>query len=169
MEQLKQPTSLISHWFPVEMDHNRPKLCKFKCFFLRLEFFWGIQGMPTESWRPWLSENLMVFYAMIFLNWSYGCSKLGPNWRTNFFERRRFFSFSVFDPRNNVRSLRLDNFEATGRAHSSFEGFYPYFWGNISKLAPPLKFGVPGHSEVRQSIFVSAKNPCLMPNSWTKT
>ena len=34
MKQLKRPTSLISHWFPVEMVHNGPKLCKRKRFFL---------------------------------------------------------------------------------------------------------------------------------------
>ena len=39
MKQLKRPTSLISHWFPVEMVHNGPKLCKRKRFFLRLEHF----------------------------------------------------------------------------------------------------------------------------------
>ena len=26
----------------------------------------GIQGMPTESWRPGLSENVVVFVAIIF-------------------------------------------------------------------------------------------------------
>ena len=30
-----------------------------------------------------------------------------------------------------------------------FEAFYPYFWGNISKLASPLKQWAPGHPEVR--------------------
>ena len=33
MKQLKGPTSLI-HWFPVEMVHNGPKLCKHKRVFL---------------------------------------------------------------------------------------------------------------------------------------
>ena len=37
--KLKRPTALISHWFPVEMVHNGPKLCKRKRFFLRLEHF----------------------------------------------------------------------------------------------------------------------------------
>ena len=34
MKQLKRPTSLISHWFPVEMVHNGLKLCKrfFLCY-----------------------------------------------------------------------------------------------------------------------------------------
>ena len=39
LKQLKRPNSLISHWFPVEMVHNGPKLCKRKRFFLRLEHF----------------------------------------------------------------------------------------------------------------------------------
>ena len=39
MKQLKRPTSLISHWFLVEMVHNEPKLCKRKRFFLCCENF----------------------------------------------------------------------------------------------------------------------------------
>ena len=35
-------------------------------------------------------------------------------------KRTRFFQFSVSSPRNNVGGRHLDNFEATGRAHSSF-------------------------------------------------
>ena len=30
------------------------------------KFLRGIQGMPTESWRPGLSENVVVFVAIIF-------------------------------------------------------------------------------------------------------
>ena len=63
MKQLKRPTSLIYHWFSVEMVHNGQKLCK--RIFLRLEFFWGIQGIPCESWRPELYKYVMVFYAAI--------------------------------------------------------------------------------------------------------
>ena len=39
LKQLKRSNSLISHWFPVEMVHNGPKLIKRKRFFLRLNFF----------------------------------------------------------------------------------------------------------------------------------
>ena len=35
-------------------------------------------------------------------------------------KRTCFFQFSVSAPRNNVGGRRSDNFEATGRAHSSF-------------------------------------------------
>ena len=38
-------------------------------------FLRGIQGMPSESWRPGLSENVVVFVAIIFFNLSYGFSK----------------------------------------------------------------------------------------------
>ena len=44
MKQLERPTSLISHWFPMEMVDNGPKLYKRKRFFLCGNFFWGIQG-----------------------------------------------------------------------------------------------------------------------------
>ena len=50
-----------------------------------------------------------------------------------------------------------------------FEAFYPYFWGNISKLASPRKQWVPGHPEVRWSRFVSLKKPCFRHNFWTET
>ena len=49
------------------------------------------------------------------------------------------------------------------------EAFYPYFLGNISKLASPLKQWVPGHPEVRWSRFVSSKKPCFRHNFWTET
>ena len=39
MKQLERPTSLISHWFPMEMVHVGPKLCKRKRFFLCCKFF----------------------------------------------------------------------------------------------------------------------------------
>ena len=41
----------------------------------------------------------------------------------------RFYPFSLSAPRNNVRGQRSDNFEATGRAHSSFGRFLPIFFG----------------------------------------
>ena len=39
MKQFKWPTSLISHWFPVEMVHNGPKLCKRRRHFLCCKTF----------------------------------------------------------------------------------------------------------------------------------
>ena len=38
-------------------------------------------------------------------------------------------AFSLFAPRYNVRGRRSDNFEATGRAHSSFWSFLPIVLG----------------------------------------
>ena len=69
----KAHSALISHWFPVEMVHNGPKLCKRKSFFL----CWGYPDMPYESWRPANSENVVVLYAIFFLNPSYCCPKAG--------------------------------------------------------------------------------------------
>ena len=63
MKQLKRPTSLISHWLPVEMVHNGPKLCKRKLFFPVAIFFKRYPDMPYESWRPGDSENVVVFYS----------------------------------------------------------------------------------------------------------
>ena len=51
-------------------------------------------------------------------------------------------NFSGAAPRNNVGG----NFEATGRAPSSF---YPYVSGNVLKWSTLLKFGVRDNSEVR--------------------
>ena len=140
------------HWFPIDflwkwtiIDQN---YANSNVFFSDWNFSEVSRVCQLKADVHGFLKILWFFYAMIFLNWSYGCSKLGPNWKTNFFERRRFFPFSMFAPRNNVRSLRLDNFEATGRAHSSFWRFLPIIL-NISKLASTLKFGVPGHSEVR--------------------
>ena len=44
-------------------------------------------------------------------------------------KRTCFFQFSVSAPRNNVGGRRSDNFEATGRAHSSFGRFLPILFG----------------------------------------
>ena len=65
MKQLKRPTSLISHWFPVEMVQNRPNLCKHKLFFICRKIFKRYPGMPYESWRPAVSENV-VHHRTIF-------------------------------------------------------------------------------------------------------
>ena len=47
----------------------------------------------------------------------------------NFRKEPVFFPFSVSAPRNNVGGRRSDNFEATGRAHSSFGRFLPILFG----------------------------------------
>ena len=67
MKQLKRPTPQTFHWFPVEMVHIEPKLFKRVRFFLCCKkFFGGIQSMPYESWRPAVSENVMVFMISSF-------------------------------------------------------------------------------------------------------
>ena len=44
-------------------------------------------------------------------------------------KKYRFFPFSVSRRWKKVRGRRSDNFEATGRAHSSFGSFLPIFFG----------------------------------------
>ena len=57
----------------------------------------------------------------------------------------RFFQVFVILPKKS--SVRWsDNIKASGLAH--FEGYAPYFAGNMSSLATLLKFEVPNHSEV---------------------
>ena len=52
MKQLKRPTSLISHWFSVEMVQNGPKLCKRAnaCFSIETTI-WGAQGAGYTIWK----------------------------------------------------------------------------------------------------------------------
>ena len=50
-ETAQTPTSLISHWFSVEIVHYGPKLCQRKRVFLYWKKYWDIQGVPCESWR----------------------------------------------------------------------------------------------------------------------
>ena len=51
-------------WFPIDFSGNGPKSTKTmqtQTLFSQIgNFFWGIQGMPSESWRPGLSENVVV-------------------------------------------------------------------------------------------------------------
>ena len=53
-----RPTSLTSHWTPVEMVHNGPRLCKHKCVFLcckkilRYPKTQGKIDLRNESGRP---------------------------------------------------------------------------------------------------------------------
>ena len=64
LKQLKRPNSLISHWFPVEMVHNGPKLCKRKRFFLCCKNL-------TSCWF----RQCDGFCCYDFLDRSYCCSK----------------------------------------------------------------------------------------------
>ena len=64
------------------------KQCKHKSFFLRLEFFWGIQGMPSESWHPGLSENVVVFVAIIF--WT----RIMAGWSWVKFQRKKIVEWN---------------------------------------------------------------------------
>ena len=56
--------------FPLILCGNGPKATKTtqtQTLFSQIgTFFWGIQGIPSESWRPGLSENVVVFVAIIF-------------------------------------------------------------------------------------------------------
>ena len=56
--------------FPLIFCGNGPKWTKTmqtQTLFSQIgTFFWGIQGTPSESWRPGLSENVVVFVAIIF-------------------------------------------------------------------------------------------------------
>ena len=56
--------------FPLILCGNGPKGTKTtqtQTLFSQIgTFFWGIQGIPSESWRPGLSENVVVFVAIIF-------------------------------------------------------------------------------------------------------
>ena len=56
--------------FPLILCGNGPKGTKTmqtQTLFSRIrKIFRGIQGMPSESWRPGLSENVVVFVGIIF-------------------------------------------------------------------------------------------------------
>ena len=56
--------------FPLILCGNGPKGTKTtqtQTLFSQIgTFFGGIQGIPSESWRPGLSENVVVFVAIIF-------------------------------------------------------------------------------------------------------
>ena len=54
-----------------------------------------------------------------------------------------FCPFSVSAPRNNVGGRHSDNFEATGRAHSSFWRFLPRLFGEHIEIGVNLKIGRP--------------------------
>ena len=79
MKQLKRP--LISHWFPVEMVHIGPKLCKRKLFFSVAKFFKRYPAYAIwklTSCRFWKSDGSLCYH---FLNRSYCWSKSGQIWR----------------------------------------------------------------------------------------
>ena len=58
-------------------------------------------------------------------------------------KKYRFCPFSVSAPRNNVGGRHSDNFEATGRAHSSFWRFLPRLFGEHIEIGVNLKIGRP--------------------------
>ena len=76
MKYLKQPTSMISHWFPVEKVHNGPKLCKCKLFSFCCQNFsdvFRVCHMKADV-RPIL--KMWCFFCYL-LNQSFCCSKSG--------------------------------------------------------------------------------------------
>ena len=58
-------------------------------------------------------------------------------------KKYRFCPFSVSAPRNNVGGRHSDNFEATGRAHSSFWRFLPILLREHIEIGVNLKIGRP--------------------------
>ena len=58
------------HWFPIDSlwkwSKRDQNYANANVFSQIGNFFGGIQGMPSESWRPGLSENVVVFVAIIF-------------------------------------------------------------------------------------------------------
>ena len=58
-------------------------------------------------------------------------------------KRTHFLPFSVSAPRNNVGGRRSDNFEGTGRAHSSFWRFLPILFREHIKIGVNFKIWRP--------------------------
>ena len=58
-------------------------------------------------------------------------------------KKYRFCPFSVSAPRNNVGGRHSDNFEGTGRAHSSFWRFLPILLREHIEIGVNLKIGRP--------------------------
>ena len=92
MKQFKWPTSLISHWFPVEMVHNGPKLSKRRRPFLCCKTF------SEVSIHRWKVVRIFMTHPDRFLNtswhcvlpWSIACSLL-------WFENNCLRSWGCFD------------------------------------------------------------------------
>ena len=68
----------------------------------------GISRASAFIWHPWIPLKKICIGV------------IGQNAK-----RTHFLPFSVSAPRNNVGGRRSDNFEGTGRAHSSFGRFLP--------------------------------------------
>ena len=77
MKHLKRPTSLISHWLPVEMVHNGPKLCKRKRVATRCKIFQEVSRYAIWKLTSWRFRKCGVFLFYNFLNPSYSCPKSG--------------------------------------------------------------------------------------------
>ena len=73
MKQLKRPTSLISHWFPVEMVHNGPKLCKRKRCFLCCKNFQEVSRYALWKLTSCRFRKCDGFYAIIFITLFLNC------------------------------------------------------------------------------------------------
>ena len=73
MKQLKRPTLLISHWFPVEMVHNVPKLYKRKRFFLCCKFCSEVSRVShikadvLPFLKMWWFFNAIIFKPKLLL------------------------------------------------------------------------------------------------------
>ena len=73
MKQLKRPTLLISHWFPVEMVHNEPKLYKRKRFFLCCKFCSEVSRVShikadvLPFLKMWWFFNAIIFKPKLLL------------------------------------------------------------------------------------------------------
>ena len=97
------------HWFLIDflwkwsiMDQ---KLCKRKPFFSVAKFFKGYPCMPFESWRPAVSINVVVFYA-IFLKPDFLLLKVRSNmkffWEIGVVQKNKYlfnfeFHTSIFN------------------------------------------------------------------------
>ena len=87
LKQLKRLISVISHLFPVEIVQNSKSTKTMQTqtlFFSDWRYPVYVIGKLTS--RAFWKCGVFCFYN--FLNRTYGCSKLGPNWRKKFFERR---------------------------------------------------------------------------------
>ena len=73
MKQLKRSTSLISHWFPVEMVHNGPKLCKRKRCFLCCKNFQEVSRYALWKLTSCRFRKCDGFYAIIFITLFLNC------------------------------------------------------------------------------------------------
>ena len=78
--------------FPLILCGNGPKGTKTtqtQTLFSQIgTFFWGIQGIPSESWRPGLSENVVVFVAIIF--WT----RIMAGWSWVKFQRKKIVEWN---------------------------------------------------------------------------